>query len=186
MDGKYVMEIGNYYMRPVFPDDLEMILRWRNSDRVRNAMLNSHIISKEEHLKWYDRIKNEPVKRAFVFCYRERPIGYIGYTELDLERKCCSPGEYLGVFDDIPSNAGFSIIYFANEYAYAKMGMKETESSILSDNIKSLAVNKLFRVKILEGSEQYNNCDGRKKVVRTYMNKEIWNKAKKRFEHWVG
>ncbi len=46
-----VLNDGN--LRQMNEADLEMVLAWRNSDRVRLSMFSPHVINKEEHRNWY-------------------------------------------------------------------------------------------------------------------------------------
>ena len=90
------MEIMNYTLRPLEEKDLSIILDWRNSEKVHSKMLTDHKITWDEHYSWYQRMKEQPIKRNLVFEYKGKPIGYIGYTEFDEENHTCSPGAYLG------------------------------------------------------------------------------------------
>lgn len=42
---------GDYALRSIKESDLEQLLVWRNSDRIRTKMLNQHIITMDEHRK---------------------------------------------------------------------------------------------------------------------------------------
>ena len=83
--------MSEYSLRPLEERDLQMVLQWRNSERVHSKMLTDHKIVWEEHFAWFQRIKDNPIKRNLIFEFLGRPIGYIGYTEYDEEKGCCSP-----------------------------------------------------------------------------------------------
>ena len=110
--------MSEYSLRPLEERDLQMVLQWRNSERVHSKMLTDHKIVWEEHFAWFQRIKDNPIKRNLIFEFLGRPIGYIGYTEYDEEKGCCSPGAYLGE-TEVPIDAGITLFYMAVEYAFA-------------------------------------------------------------------
>lgn len=137
-----------YSVRPLEEKDLRLVLDWRNSERVHSKMLTDHKITWEEHLAWFQRSKDNPVKRNLVFCYQDRPIGYIGYTEYDDVNMICSPGPYLGE-TDVPIDAGITLFYIAVEYAFAELHMKSLETSVFKSNKQAMRIDKFLGYKMM-------------------------------------
>ncbi|RLQ22353.1 UDP-4-amino-4,6-dideoxy-N-acetyl-beta-L-altrosamine N-acetyltransferase [Seongchinamella sediminis] len=63
-------------------NDLELVWRWRNSDRVRSFMFSQRIISFEEHLAWFERSSNDPRKHLLIYVEREQPLGFVHFSEI--------------------------------------------------------------------------------------------------------
>ena len=103
--------VGDYSMRHIEERDLRQILEWRNSDEVHSMMLTDHKITWEEHRQWFERIRQEPLKRHFVFEYQGQPVGYIGYNGFDAQTRTCTPGMYLGDRKTAPADAGLYLAY---------------------------------------------------------------------------
>ena len=61
------MKIADYSMRPIEERDLELLLNWRNSERIHSLMLTDHKITWEEHYQWFKKISEYEPKRNFVF-----------------------------------------------------------------------------------------------------------------------
>lgn len=173
-----VVGIDDYTMRPLAESDLRMVLNWRNSPRVSSMMLTDHIISWKEHKNWYQCVKSYIPPHNFVFCYKNEPIGYIGYTEYDRAGKHCSPGVYLGK-EDAPMLAGLCIAYYAVEYAFQVLGMNYLETSVLKKNKHVYSLNKRLGYKDLE-DEIGEHSDDEKTVHRIRLDAADWlqNKPK--------
>ena len=131
---------NQYSMRPIEYEDLKMILDWRNSERIHSVMLTDHKITWEEHSRWFEKIKNNPVKFHFVFEYESRPVGYIGYSDVDREAGTCAPGLYIGAKEDLPPEAGIIIYYMSTAYAFEKLGMKRVDHFTFKNNVAAMAI----------------------------------------------
>ena len=131
-------KIMNYTLRPLEEKDLPLILEWRNSDRVHSQMLTNHRITWDEHYAWFQRMKEQSIRRNFVFEYRGKPIGYIGYIEFDEEQHSCSPGAYLGENIVAPKDAALCLFYASIEYAFTELNMKRLNTDVFADNKRAL------------------------------------------------
>ena len=171
--------VEEYTIRPLEEKDLEMVLAWRNSERVHSKMLTDHKITWQEHFGWFQRTKENPVKRNLIFEYQGRPVGYIGYTEYDEEKMSCSPGAYLGE-TDVPIDAGLVLFYMALEYAFAALHMKRLETSVFKDNKKAMRIDKFLGYREIPGSEEIYVKNGKEEVaIRMEMLPEDWAEHKK-------
>lgn len=167
-----------YSVRPLEEKDLRLVLDWRNSERVHSKMLTDHKITCEEHFAWFQRSKDNPVKRNLVFCYQDRPIGYIGYTEYDDVNMICSPGAYLGE-TDVPIDAGITLFYIAVEYAFAELHMKSLETSVFKSNKQAMRIDKFLGYKEVPGKEEVYIKNGKEEIaLRMSMSKADWDKHK--------
>ena len=170
--------MSEYSLRPLEERDLQMVLQWRNSERVHSKMLTDHKIAWEEHVAWFQRIKDNPIKRNLIFEFLGRPIGYIGYTEYDEEKGCCSPGAYLGE-TEVPIDAGITLFYMAVEYAFAELNMKYLETSVFRSNKIAMKIDKFLGYKEIPNSHEVFNKNGKEEVaVRMFMTRDDWNEHK--------
>lgn len=167
-----------YSIRTIKEDDLDILLKWRNSNRIHSLMLTNHKITKEEHYKWYKLLKHNIPPRNLIFEYKKQPIGYIGYTEYDEETKTCSPGSYLGIIDyKIPIDAGIALMYMETEYAFRILNMERLISEIFAYNERVNKLNKLIGYKIIGEKDIYKN-NRKEKIYVIDMDKNSWIKNK--------
>ncbi len=133
----------DYQLRKLKSSDLEMVLNWRNSDRIRANMYTDQIITLEEHLAWYDKIKDDS-SRIYLICeYQNQPIGLVNFTNIDKKNNKCDWGFYLGEID-APLGSGIMMEFLALEYAFEKLNIRKLCCEVLSFNNKVVKLHKKF------------------------------------------
>ncbi|WP_019551937.1 UDP-4-amino-4,6-dideoxy-N-acetyl-beta-L-altrosamine N-acetyltransferase [Propionispira raffinosivorans] len=175
-----------YSMRPLAKEDLKMVLEWRNSDRIHSLMLTDHRITWEEHQNWFQRIKQYNPIRNFVFEYKKESIGYIGYTDYDVNAKKCSPGAYLGKLNVSPIDTGLYLMYMSVEYAFEQLQMSTLETVVFQNNKRALKIDEFIGYKIVADKVDYYIKNGqREKVVLLELNKKDWIKKKEELANFI-
>ena len=124
-------------LRPMKPADLEMVLKWRNSERVRTAMYKDHIISMEEHQDWYQRVTDGNTSLHFVFEVDGRPIGVVNTVDIDRTNNKCNWGFYIGD-ESAPCGAGSAMGFLALERLIEAEGFRKVTGEALGSNDASI------------------------------------------------
>jgi UDP-4-amino-4,6-dideoxy-N-acetyl-beta-L-altrosamine N-acetyltransferase len=130
------MQIKEGCLRPMEDSDLQQVLDWRNSERVRLCMRNQHIISPEEHAKWWAGL-NWDRHVPLIFEYRGRPVGVVNVTQIDWQSGTCEWGFYLGE-ENMPRGTGRLMGYEGLRFIFEVMGLRKINSEVLTSNKKSL------------------------------------------------
>ena len=178
-----IYKYKDYSIRTIEESDLELLLKWRNSDRIRNVMLTSHIIEWEEHYAWFNRIKDREVATNFVFCYKSKPLGYIGYSDIDEIEKSCSYGVYIGDVDfNVPSEAPFILYFFAIEYAFMILKIKTIYAIVLEKNKKALAFNMFLGYRVQKHKKYCNLGSYSENIIELYLDESTWYKNNRDFK----
>ena len=133
----------DYQLRPLQEYDLEMVLSWRNSERVRANMYTDHIISLEEHQTWFKKIKDEPTVDYLICEFQNHPIGLVNFTNIDKNNNKCYWGFYLGE-TATPLGGGGALGFISMEYIFELVDFRKVCSEVLSFNNKSLKLHKKF------------------------------------------
>jgi len=107
-------------LRPLAKADLDMVLAWRNSERVHSFMYSDHIITPSEHKRWFDHLKQTTLAVHLIFEFNNRPIGTVYYTDIDAMNRKCFWGFYLGE-TNLPSGTGMVMGILGLEYAFATL-----------------------------------------------------------------
>ena len=68
-------------LRDLTPDDSDRLLAWRNSEAVRPYMYSDHLISPEEHARWFAGIAGDP--SGSLLQIHLLPGGRLGKPECD-------------------------------------------------------------------------------------------------------
>lgn len=68
------------HVRTMRQDDLAQVLAWRNHDDVRRAMITQHLISAEEHARWFDAVSRDASRRLLVAEDQKGPFGFVQFS----------------------------------------------------------------------------------------------------------
>lgn len=82
-------------LRKMIESDLPMVLEWRNSDEVRKYMYRNHIISTDEHVKWFR--ENDYKEEIQLYIYEDEksiPAGFISFSKINLAQRSAFWGFY--------------------------------------------------------------------------------------------
>lgn len=126
-----------YRLRPIEEADLEMILEWRNSERVRRMMFTDRLITPEEHRAWFARTEAGQQPYFRVFELNERPAGYLAFTGVDRHSQRCAWGFYLGEAS-LPPGTGTLLGFAGLEYGFDELGFRKICGEILAYNEPSI------------------------------------------------
>lgn len=62
-------------LKPINSENYKKIREWRNLPEVRSMMFTKHIISKEEHDAWWERVSGDPTQRWFMYAHNGTDLG---------------------------------------------------------------------------------------------------------------
>ena len=117
--------------------DLELVLRWRNSERIRQAMYTDHVIARDEHYAWFERVSRENVSMHFVFEYKSRPLGVVNVNGIDRRNNRCVWGFYIGE-EEAPRGAGTAMGFLALDHLFENERFHRVIGEALADNEASI------------------------------------------------
>ena len=117
------------------------ICKWRNQDFVREKMVNQHIISEDEHIRFIEKMKKDDNRNLFVFYLDDEPFEVFQY-EIFPERNAATCGNYLISRDYQQMGYGAIGDYFIGEIIFDYLKIKKLEFEVLGCNEKLLARSK--------------------------------------------
>ena len=130
-------KIPNYSQRPIEPTDLETMLEWRNSDRVRRVMYTDQKITLAEHKVWFEKIIDDPSNEYWLLECSGTPIGLQYITRIDRHQGRCEWGGYIGA-DEAAKGAGTKLLFFGLERVFEGLDMRRVCCELFSFNEKAL------------------------------------------------
>ena len=128
-------------LRPIEWDDLEKILKWRNSERIRANMYTDHIISLEEHRAWFERSKLQTTSVYLVFDVQDQPAGLVYFTDIDKNNSKSHWGFYLGE-ENIPRGSGTVMGVLGLDYAFTQLKIRKLCGEAFAFNDASIRFHK--------------------------------------------
>lgn len=116
--------------------DLSLVLSWRNQEFIRKLMYNSAVISKEEHVEWFNKIQKQNTSEALVFYFNNKPYGVINIHNINTLNGTCDWGFYIGE-KDAPSGLGKILGYLGIQFIFYELNMRKICAEVLEFNKKS-------------------------------------------------
>lgn len=86
--------VMGFSIRPICDDDKPMILLWRNHPEVRQVMLNDHVITEEEHDRWWLSLKCKTDVYLIVL-REEQPVAVVNFYAINEHEKTAWWGFYI-------------------------------------------------------------------------------------------
>lgn len=121
----------------------EMVLEWRNSERIRKYMLDDSIIALENHLNFIENLKTDQTKLYFLLELNEQPIGVIYLINVGEEK--ITWGCYLGIENPLPGMF-LVLINLAGKLAFSYSTTKYLISQVASFNKSVIETNKYLQI----------------------------------------
>lgn len=174
----------DYRIRPIEENDLEKVLEWRNSERIRINMYTDHLITMNEHKKWFDSLqKQEPISTIYlVFEFKNKPTGLVYYTNINKRNGKCDLGLYLGE-TNVPQGIGAVMEFLALEYIFEELKIRKLCCEVIEFNALAIKLHNRFGFteegKFIKHILKNNNYEN---VVMLALFKDQWVDIKNKFQ----
>jgi len=86
---------GAYSLRPLESTDLQMTLKWRNREGVRQCFINKDIIHLDQHLAWYQKYESLDNDIILIGELSEVPIAQLASYKIDREAQTAEIGRFV-------------------------------------------------------------------------------------------
>ena len=150
-------------LRPVTQEDSERLLKWRNLPEVRRYMYTDHIITQEEHDRWFGGMLNDTKGRCYlIFEYDEKPVGMVGFTGLNNPHGTADFAYYLG--EPVPKGTGQEMEKLSIKYAFEELKIRKLSCEVLDFNERVIHIHKkygfeeegIFKRHIVKNGKEYD------------------------------
>lgn len=138
-----MFNIDSYSIRPIELVDKNLILHWRNSERVRAGMYNDHLITAKEHELWFSKAVVDDSSVYLIFSYEGRPIGFASFTNISLIHDRCYWAFYLGE-ENVPRGSGSVMEFFALDYAFLTLKVRKLCCEVFLFNTAVIKLHEKF------------------------------------------
>ena len=164
-------------IRPIKPEDLALMLSWRNDPSVRVNMYSRHEISLDEHLAWWKRTQERPDQKYFMYELQGAPMGIVAFTGIDTTNRNSSWAFYSS--PKAPRGTGSRMEWLALDYAFQHVGLHKLGCEVLAFNTTVIKLHQKFGFKI-EGilREQHVRDDTFVDVYRLGILEDEWKESR--------
>ncbi|MCC5464037.1 UDP-4-amino-4,6-dideoxy-N-acetyl-beta-L-altrosamine N-acetyltransferase [Pelosinus baikalensis] len=170
---------ADFSLRKITENDLKGVLKWRNSDHIRNNMFSDHMITLEEHYKWFNKIKEDNCNLHLIFEKQSVSVGMTYFTDFDISNQVCSWGFYLGE-KSLPRGMGTVLGFLSLEYSFEILGIEKLCGEVLGFNIPSIRLFQRLGFKESSVRQHVYKSHSYQDVVLFEMLKEEWKQHKRR------
>ena len=121
-------------LRPLENTDADRILAWRNSPDVRAYMYTDHIISPEEHTRWFAGIEGDETRAYWIIEMDGRPVGLANLADIDQLNQRCAWAYYLADPAVRGLGLGSYVEYWVLEYVFEGRRLAKLWCEVLAGN----------------------------------------------------
>ena len=143
-------------LRPMEAKDLELVLVWRNHPAVRRFMYTTHLISPEEHARWFERSKHQTGVWLLIYEQGGSPAGFVNISETRYQQ-VADWGFYLA--PDAEKGTGQALGMATLEYAFESLQLHKLCGQALGFNQRSIRFHEKLGF-IQEGVLREQHFDG--------------------------
>ncbi|MAU40386.1 MAG: UDP-4-amino-4,6-dideoxy-N-acetyl-beta-L-altrosamine N-acetyltransferase [Kordiimonas sp.] len=133
----------DFTLRPLTGDDQQMVLDWRNQENVRKYMYNDRVITPGEHARWIEATLQADNRAYFIFQHQGRPIGLVGFYDIDPVHRRADWAFYLGE-GDVRKGSGAVMEYLALNYAFDELSLHKLCCEVFTFNAGVIKMHKRF------------------------------------------
>jgi UDP-4-amino-4,6-dideoxy-N-acetyl-beta-L-altrosamine N-acetyltransferase len=152
----------------------EKVRQWRNRAWIRKSMLTQHIITRREHLKLIESLKQRNDWKFWVIFVNNIPIGSVSIKDINYGDFTAEWGFYIGEKDYRGKGLSRRILFKLLEIFFDEMRFKTLFTKVLSNNVMALNLYKKFRF------EQIDKFlfKGKREAILLKFSREDWIKFK--------
>lgn len=162
------------YLRPIQEADTELVVSWRNKERVRHNFIYQKPFTKEGHLNWL-RTQVEPGHVVqFIICEKvsDRPVGSVYFRDIDREKSIAEYGIFIGEDDALGRGYGTQAAKLALAHAFEKLCLQSVFLRVFADNTRARKSYENAGFCLMEHRQEEVAIDG---IARTVVFYEIEN-----------
>ena len=143
-------------LRTIKPEELALMLSWRNAPSVRANMYTQHEIQLDEHLAWWERVQSRKDQQYLMFESNNNALGVVAFNGIDPINKNSSWAFYAS--PDAPNGTGSKMEFLALDHAFDNLNLHKLSCEVLAFNVPVIKLHQKFGFKV-EGvfRDQFRN-----------------------------
>ncbi|MBX2078140.1 UDP-4-amino-4,6-dideoxy-N-acetyl-beta-L-altrosamine N-acetyltransferase [Campylobacter peloridis] len=128
-------------------DEIKLVLRWRNDEKIAKFMKNTNI-ELDEHLNFINKLKQDNTKKYFLVFENDEPIGVIDF--ININKISCEFGLY-----GIKKGVGDLLMEEIKKYAFEILKIKNLKACVFKTNQKALNLYLKHNFKIIDENDEF-------------------------------
>jgi UDP-4-amino-4,6-dideoxy-N-acetyl-beta-L-altrosamine N-acetyltransferase len=148
-------------LRDMREEDRDRLLAWRNLPDIRRWMYSDHLITPEEHARWFPKALKDRIRHFWIVELDGGPVGLANLYDIAPAHGRAAWAYYLAAPEARGRGIGAFVEYSVIEQAFGPFGLTKLWCEILSDNSGVIRLHQrfgfereaLFRQHIRKGGE---------------------------------
>jgi len=135
-----MIEGESVQLRPMQVSDTDDVIRMRRAPEVLAQLFSNEAPTREEHLRWLERIHEQVDREEFVIVERatDSSIGTVGLSNIDRRHRHAQYGILIGAIDARGKGLAFEASRLILGYAFDKLGLQRVYLYVFADNEQAL------------------------------------------------
>ena len=125
---------SNVELRPLEAADKDRVLGWRNAPDVRRFMYTDHVISPDEHGRWFAGLEGDQTRRYWIVEARGQPVGLANLYDIDRRHQRSSWAYYLADPSVRGLGLGSFVEYWVLEHVFEELQLAKLWCEVLASN----------------------------------------------------
>lgn len=132
---------GEIYLRPIEVDDTDDIVKWRNSESVKQFFIYQGEFTREGHLNWLEtKVKTgEVIQFMIVLKESNKAIGSVFLRDVDMQNKKAEYGVFIGDESARGKGYGSDAARLILRHAFQEAGLHRVYLRAFADNERAIA-----------------------------------------------
>jgi UDP-4-amino-4,6-dideoxy-N-acetyl-beta-L-altrosamine N-acetyltransferase len=126
--------------RQLQDEDKWRIYNWRVQPDVDRYMCTSHVISANEHERWWSRIPDDRTRAYWIIEANGLPIGLVNLYDIATEHKRCSWGIYLAMPSYRGRGIGQAVAAWIQHHVFVERGFQKLCCEVLATNERAIGM----------------------------------------------
>ena len=127
------------YLRPITMEDTDLVVKWRNNEKVVQNFIYRKPISREEHICWMEQKVATGRVIQFIICdlQTDKPLGVVYIQNIEEEHSKAEEGIFLGEEEAFGRGIGTEAARLMVRYAFEILGLHKLSARVLAYNMAS-------------------------------------------------
>lgn len=140
MNGKYIDEQADIYIREMTYEDTDLIVAWRNKDSVRKNFIYQALFTRESHENWIRTMIETGKVVQMMICEREtgRAVGSVYIRDIEPIHQKAEYGIFIGEDDARGKGYGTAAARLMIKYCFEGMKLHRLFLRVYAENEQAI------------------------------------------------
>lgn len=132
----------NVTLRPITYRDTDLVVAWRNNERVRRNFIYRGMFTREIHLHWMDTMVCDGDVIQYIIEHDGVPIGSVYFRDIDKKNRNAEFGIFIGEDSAVGRGFGTEAAKLFIDYGFSALNLHRISLRVLPHNKRAIHVYK--------------------------------------------